>query len=139
MIGNLDWLSLFGKEPLARADSKLDILSERLQEKLYYRTGEKDMILLRHRFIVENADRSMKTITSTLIDFGIPHGDSSMSRTVSLPMAMGIQLMAEEKIRLTGVQIPIKKEIYLPVLDGIEKLGLKMKETTALYGIAPAP
>ena len=88
------------------------------------------MLILRHRFVVENADRSMENVTSTLIDYGIPHGDSSMARTVSLPLAIGIQLMAEGKIDLTGVQIPIKKEIYTPVLDGIAKLGIGMKETT---------
>jgi saccharopine dehydrogenase (NADP+, L-glutamate forming)/spermidine synthase len=130
VIGNLDWLGLFSADPLAKGDSRLDILSERLQEKLYYRPGEKDMLILRHRFVVENADRSMQNVTSTLIDYGIPHGDSSMARTVSLPLAIGIRLMAEGKIDLTGVQIPIKKEIYTPVLDGIAKLGIEMKETT---------
>jgi saccharopine dehydrogenase-like NADP-dependent oxidoreductase len=126
VIRNLDWLGLFGTDPLPAADSKLDILSERLLQKLKYRDGEKDMLILRHRFVVENQDGSLQTITSTLIDYGIPHGDSSMARTVSLPLAVGVSLMAENKIELTGVQIPITKALYDPVLDGIEKLGIKM-------------
>lgn len=69
-----------------------------------------------------------KTITSTLTDFGTPHGDSAMARTVSLPLAVGVKLMAEKKINLAGVLIPIKKEICVPVLDGIEALGIKMVE-----------
>ena len=126
VIRNLDWLGLFGNDPLPAADSKLDILSERLLQKLKYKDGEKDMLILRHRFVVENRDGSLQTITSTLIDYGIPHGDSSMARTVSLPLAVGVSLMAENKIGLTGVQIPITKALYDPVLDGIEKLGIKM-------------
>ncbi len=128
VIRNLEWLGLFGSDPLPPADSKLDILSERLLEKLKYKDGEKDMLILRHRFVVENRDGSLQTITSTLIDYGIPHGDSSMARTVSLPLAVGVSLMAENKIALTGVQIPITKALYDPVLDGIEKLGIKMVE-----------
>ena len=128
VVQNLEWLGLFSSEILPVNESKLDILSDRLLEKLKYRDGEKDMLILRHRFEVENQDNTTETITSTLIDYGIPHGDSSMARTVSLPLAVGVKLMAENKINLTGVQIPIKKEIYVPVLNGIEELGIKMIE-----------
>lgn len=134
VIQNLDWLGLFSADQLPDCESKLDILSERLLEKLKYKDGEKDMLVLRHRFEVENQDSSKQTITSTLIDYGIPHGDSSMARTVSLPLAVGVALMAQNKIDLTGVQIPIKKEIYDPVLDGIEELGIKMVEKTSQGG-----
>ncbi len=130
VIENLAWLGLFSDDPLPACESKLDILSERMLEKLQYREGETDMLILRHRFEVENADQSTQTITSTLIDYGIPNGDSSMARTVSLPLAVGITLMAENKIDLTGVQIPIVKELYQPVLAGIEALGIKMVEET---------
>ena len=133
VIGNLDWLGLFGTEPVPACESKLDILSERMLEKLQYKEGQKDMLILRHRFEVENADHSTQTITSTLIDYGIPHGDSSMARTVSLPLAVGITLMAENKIGLTGVQIPIVKELYQPVLQGIEALGITMVEKTIAH------
>jgi len=128
VVDNLAWLGLFDAQPLPDAGSKLDILSEQLLRKLQYRDGEKDMILLRHRFEVEDADGSSQTITSTLIDYGIPYGDSAMARTVSLPLAVGVCLMAEDKIDLTGVQIPTCKEIYQPVLDGIADLGIKMVE-----------
>ncbi|NNG01721.1 MAG: saccharopine dehydrogenase [Desulfobacteraceae bacterium] len=130
VLKNLEWLGLFGSDAVPDGESKLDILSERLLEKLKYKDGEKDMLILRHRFTVENADNTLETISSTLIDYGIPHGDSSMARTVSLPLAIGVKLMAENKIGLTGVQIPIKKEIYEPVLDGIAELGIKMDEKT---------
>jgi saccharopine dehydrogenase (NADP+, L-glutamate forming) len=130
IMNNLDWLGMFSDDIVPDFDNRLDILSEKLLEKLYYKDGEKDMLLLRHTFVIENEDKSEKTITSTLIDYGIPHGDSSMARTVSLPLGIGVKLMAESKFDLTGVHIPIKKEIYEPVLNGLEQLNIKMIEKT---------
>jgi hypothetical protein len=49
---------------------------------------------------------------------------------VSLPLGIGIKLMAENKINLTGVRIPIEKEIYKPILAGLESLNIKMIEKT---------
>lgn len=128
VVNRLEWLGLFSDDPVPDYDNYLDILSERLQEKLYYKEGERDMLILRHKFIVENKDKSRDMITSTMIDFGIPKGDTSMARTVSLPLAIGVKLMAEGKINLTGVHIATKKEIYEPVLEELEKLNIKMVE-----------
>ncbi len=128
VIKRLKWLGLFSDETVPEQDNYLDILSDLLQEKLYYKEGEKDMILLRHKFVIENKDRSQDVVTATLIDYGIPHGDSSMARTVSLPLAIGVKLMAEGKIKLTGVQIPVDKCIYELVLPELEKLGIKFVE-----------
>jgi len=133
IIQRLDWLGLFSDEKVPDHDNRLDILCDRLQEKLYYKEGERDMLLLRHKFVVENKDKSRDMITSTMIDFGIPHGDTSMARTVSLPLAIGVKLMAEGKINLTGVQIATKKEIYEPALKELERLNIKMEEKRFPY------
>ncbi len=128
IIGRLEWLGLFSDEKVPEYDNYLDILCQRLQEKLYYKKGEKDMLILRHKFTVENKDKSRDIITSTMIDFGISGGDSSMARTVSLPLGIGVKLMAEGKIDLTGVQIPTQKKIYEPALKELEKLNIKLEE-----------
>jgi saccharopine dehydrogenase-like NADP-dependent oxidoreductase len=128
IIQRLEWLGLFSDETLPDVDNPLDVLSERMQKKLYFKAGEKDMLILRHRFQVEHQDKSKELITSTLIDFGIPGGDSSMARTVSLPMAIGTRLIAENKIALKGVQTPVHREIYEPVLRELEALGIAMVE-----------
>ncbi|MCK4761747.1 MAG: saccharopine dehydrogenase NADP-binding domain-containing protein [Candidatus Aminicenantes bacterium] len=128
VIEKLTWLGLFSEKKTPEHDNYLDILAHLLLEKLYYEEGEKDMLLMRHKFIVENKDKTRDIIVSTLIDFGIPGGDSSMARTVSLPLAIGVKLMSEGKIGLTGVQIPIKKEIYEPVLRELEQMNIKLEE-----------
>ncbi len=130
-IGRMEWLGLFSDDIVPDENNYLDILSRRLQEKLYYKDGEKDMIVLQHKFTVENKDKTRYQITSTLIDYGVPHGDTSMARTVSFPLAIGVKLMAEGEISLKGVQIPREKAIYETVLEELEKLNIKMVEKRA--------
>jgi len=128
VLGRFDWLGLFSEEKVSTTNNRLDILSDRLQEKLVFADGEKDLLVLRHKFIIENKDKSKDLCTSTLIDFGIPFGDSSMARTVSLPMAIGTKLLAEGKINATGVRIPNTPDLYKPILAELETLGIKMTE-----------
>ena len=128
VIGRLEWLGLFSDEKVPDFDNHLDILSQRMQEKLYFKEGEVDLLLLRHKFVVENKNGTRDFITSTMIDYGIPHGDSAMARTVSLPLAIGVNMMAQGKINLTGVQIPTIKAIYEPILKELEHLNIKMVE-----------
>jgi len=63
-----------------------------------------------------------------MVDTGIPGGDSSMSRTVSLPAAIATKLILEGKISVKGVHIPVIPEIYEPVLDELEKMNIKLIE-----------
>ena len=128
ILDRLEWLGLFSDKNVMKFDNKLDNLSELLQKKLYFKPDERDMILLQHKFIIKNEKNEKKLITSTLIEYGIPNGDSSMARTVSLPLAIGVKLILNDKINLTGVRIPIMKEIYEPVLLELEQLGIKMNE-----------
>lgn len=127
IIKRIEWLGLFSDD-IVLGNNYLDILGEKMQEKMKYEDGERDMLILKHKFIVENKDKSRDMITSTMIDYGIPYGDTSMARTVSLPLGIGVKLMAENKIDLNGVVRPIKKEIYRPVLKELEKLNIKLIE-----------
>jgi len=122
------WLDLFSDEPVA-ADSLLGGLCRLMERKMAYRPGERDLVVLQHDFLIDFGDQGCRQKTSCLIDFGIPHGDSSMSRTVGLPAAIATKLIVQKKIRLTGVQIPILAEIYSPVLAELETMGITFKES----------
>lgn len=129
-IQNMEWLGLFSDEiPKTNPPTYLDILANRMLEKMAYKEGERDMIILQHDFEAEYPTGEKEQIVSLMIDYGIPYGDSSMSRTVSLPAAIMTKLLAEEKITLTGTHIPNMPEVYLPVLDELERMGIKMKDT----------
>lgn len=128
IISRLEWLGLFSDEPVPiERGSALEVLAEVMKAKMDYKPGERDMIVLVHDFIAEVAE-GKKHITSTLIDYGIPDGDSAMACTVSLPAAIATRLILEGVITEPGVHIPVKPEIYEPVLDELAELGIVCEE-----------
>jgi len=136
VINNLEWLGLLSGDPLPlQKGAPIDILTARMLEKMQYEEGERDMLILQHEFLAEypnpltgSGQRRKEKITSTMIDFGIPHGDTSMSRTVGLPAAIGVRLILQGKINLTGVHTSVAPEIYEPVLEELEQLGIHFTE-----------
>lgn len=129
ILDNFEWLGLFSDDPLpsAKGDT-VDILATRMDEKMPYESGERDMIILCHHFVAEYPSGKKEAITSTLIDYGIPDGDSSMSRTVSLPAAVGARLILDGKFTKPGVWVPVIPELYNPMLDELETLGIRCEE-----------
>lgn len=129
IIKRLEWLGLLEDDPLPiEKGSAMDILGARMLEKLQYEQGERDMIILQHTFEASYPDGKEERITSTLIDFGIPGGDSSMARTVGLPPAIGTKLILEGKIKETGVHIPVLPKIYAPVLEELKRQNISFEE-----------
>ncbi|MFW9980374.1 MAG: saccharopine dehydrogenase C-terminal domain-containing protein, partial [Candidatus Thorarchaeota archaeon] len=128
IIARLSWLGLFSDELIPNGISTyLDAICHLFEQKMQYTPGERDMIVMYHDFTVDYPD-SRERITSTLIDYGIPNGDSSMSRTVALPVAIASRLILEGKINLTGVHRPILPEIYNPILKELESLDISLEE-----------
>ncbi|RKY55687.1 MAG: saccharopine dehydrogenase [Candidatus Neomarinimicrobiota bacterium] len=127
VLDMLDWLGLFGSETLPEENNLLDIMTDKFLEKMPYEKNERDMIILFHDFLAEWSDKK-KRITSTLIDFGIPGGDSSMARTVSLPAAIATKMILKGKINVIGVHAPVLPGIYNPVLDELETMNIVCKE-----------
>lgn len=128
LIAWFDWLGLFGNEriPIEKG-GPIDVMADLMLRKMEYKPGERDMIILHHDFIAEYP-KNKEHITSTLIDFGIPNGDSSMSRTVGLPCAIGVRLFLEEKFDAKGVLIPVDRNVYMPILKELENQKIKFVE-----------
>ena len=130
VLDNLNWLGLFSEESLpACPRTPIDILTARMLQKMQYAPGERDMLVLQHQFEAEYPDRRER-ITSTMVDFGQPHGYTSMARTVGLPAAIAVKMILHGDIALTGVQVPVLPELYNPVLDELEALGIHFEEKT---------
>jgi saccharopine dehydrogenase-like NADP-dependent oxidoreductase len=136
VMAALEWLGLLDDTPISDRRTLLDVLADRMLVKMPYREGERDMVILVHEFVVAYPGRQ-EFITSTLVDFGIPGGDTSMARTVGLPAAIGARLILERKIALAGVHIPVLPEIYKPVLGELEQLGIACVEKTDVRVEAP--
>ena len=56
-----------------------------------------------------------------------------MAKTVGLPVAMATLQILNGKITNPGVQLPISKEVYLPILKELEQFGIHFKETEMPY------
>ncbi|MCX6101039.1 MAG: saccharopine dehydrogenase, partial [Candidatus Bipolaricaulota bacterium] len=131
-VTDLVWLGLTSSDPLPRAaTTDLDVLAQRMLAKMQYAPGERDMLVMQHEFVARYDDRTEKTV-STLVDYGIPNGDTSMSRLVGLPAAIAARMILEDEIDLTGVQVPTVPAIYEPVLKELATLGVRFTETTSL-------
>jgi saccharopine dehydrogenase-like NADP-dependent oxidoreductase len=86
------------------------------------------MLIMKHVYVAEYADGSREQLHSQLVDYGVPGGDSSMARTVSLPVAIAARMILEGRITHPGVIRPITRDIYDPVLMELESLGIVCDE-----------
>lgn len=125
------WLGLLDEKPLPFAKgSPRDIVSCLFGEKLVYSEGERDLVILEDEYIVRfPSTGTRKRFISTLIDYGVPGGDSSIARTTGLPPAIAARFILDGKIRTPGVHIPVLPEIYDPVLAELELSGICLKES----------
>jgi hypothetical protein len=56
-----------------------------------------------------------------------------MAKTVGLPVAMVTLQILNGKITTPGVQIPITKEVYHPILTELKSNGINFKEYEVPY------
>ncbi|MBW1616669.1 MAG: saccharopine dehydrogenase NADP-binding domain-containing protein [Deltaproteobacteria bacterium] len=129
IIKKIEWLGLLSKEKLPLASgTAFDMFAHILKQKLSAQKDDTDLLVQHHEFIAEYPNKK-EQIASTLSAIGIKGGDSAMARTVGLPAAIGVKLIAENKIDLTGVHIPVLPQIYEPVLNELETMDIKFTET----------
>jgi saccharopine dehydrogenase-like NADP-dependent oxidoreductase len=132
VMKRLEWLGLFSDEPLPEdKNNPIDYLNVLTLKKMSLGEKDRDMIVMHHEFIAEYPSKK-EYRTSTLFDYGIPSGDSAISRTVALPAAIAVKMILENKIDIKGVHIPIIPEIYNPILNELEQLGIKFDENITI-------
>lgn len=100
-----------------------NILEKRLGMKPY----DKDMIVMFHEIGFE-IDGKKNEIKSSLTVKGEDQIRTAMAKTVGLPIGIAAKLILLDKIKLTGLHIPVVPEIYEPVLDELQTNAIKFKE-----------
>lgn len=125
----LTWLGLYEDKPMSRTQtSPFDIMADLMIGKMTLNPEERDMVVMQHTFVAAYSDGRKEIIRSRMLAFGIPDGDTAVARTVALPAAMGVEMILNDAIQVKGVHIPVIPEIYNPVLDQLETMGIKMDE-----------
>lgn len=107
------------------------ILQAVLEEAWQLQKDEVDTLIMLHEIEYELNGKHYKT-NSQLQIIGKDQYYTAMAKTVGLPMFEAALLMLQNKIKLTGVQIPTLPEIYTPVLDNLKNEGLNFVDKTIL-------
>jgi saccharopine dehydrogenase-like NADP-dependent oxidoreductase len=109
--------------------SAADILQFAIEKKLALQKNDKDMVIMLHEIEFSKQKVNYKS-TSTLLLQGENDADTAMAKTVGLPLGVAAKLILNGTITAKGLQIPVIKEIYEPVLEALEMEGISFKETT---------
>lgn len=108
------------------------MLQKILMDKWALAPDDKDMIVMYHKFGYElNGEK--KQIDATMVNIGKDQSETAMARTVGLPVAIAALKILNGDISTPGVQLPITKEVYLPILEELEENGIVFKEEEKEY------
>jgi len=108
------------------------ILEKILSDKWTLEPNDKDMIVMYHKFGYE-MNGVQKQIDSKMVCIGDDQTYTAMAKTVGLPVAMATLQILNGNIKTPGVQLPIRKEVYLPILKELESFGVIFNETEMRY------
>ncbi len=93
---------------------------------------DKDMIVMYHKFGYELNGKKHQ-IDATMVTLGEDQTYTAMAKTVGLPVAIATLAILNGKIATPGVQMPISKEVYNPILKELEDYGIIFKEKEVPY------
>ncbi len=127
-------LDLFNKSGVTglKNATPAQMLEKILSYKWTLQPEDKDMIVMYHKIGYE-INGEQKQIDSTMVCLGDDQTYTAMSKTVGLPVAIATLKILNGEIQTAGVQLPISKEVYLPILEELEKYGVVFKEFDVPY------
>ena len=107
--------------------SAADALQFILEKKLALSPSDKDMVVMQHDIEYEINNEKYQVISSLVVK-GKDSIHTAMAKTVGLPLGIAAKLILNGTINLSGLHIPIIKEIYEPVLKELQKNGIVFSE-----------
>merc|ERR1711937_393141 len=103
-----------------------------MAERMEHTANDRDLVVMRHNFIIENEKKERWAHTSTWIESGqskASGGISLMSKSVGCTAGIGARLVLEGKIKRHGIVTPMTEDVYGPILQILEqKYGISMLE-----------
>ena len=122
----LDIFSTTKKIPLKNA-TPAQILEHILLQNWQLEKNDKDMVVMYHKFGYRK-NKKTHQIDSTMVSIGEDEIYTAMAKTVGLPIAIAALGILNNEIKSTGVQLPVSKGIYMPILKELEEYNIKFKE-----------
>jgi saccharopine dehydrogenase-like NADP-dependent oxidoreductase len=128
MWQKLVWLGLFEKKPVGLKNATpAQILQKILEEKWSLDPGDKDMIVMWHKFeyLLNGVKKEMH---SSMVYIGQNDVYTAMSDTVGIPAAIMAKRMLNGQVPYTGVQLPLQPDVYRPILKELESFNMVFHE-----------
>jgi saccharopine dehydrogenase (NADP+, L-glutamate forming) len=125
-LRRLRWSGFFSDEKIGlEKGTPAQIVEHILSKKWKLKPGEKDFIVMWHRFryVINGAH---KEIQAYLTATGDNEVNTAMAKTVGLPLGIAAKLLLQGKIKSRGVVIPVVKEFYDPILEELSRLGIRL-------------
>ena len=124
----LQWLGFFESKSLPNTEgSPAQLLQAILEEQWALQPADRDLIVMQHQFEIQT-QTGIKKVISSLVDVGQDAVYTAMAKTVGLPLAIAVDLFLKGEISLRGLQLPVVPELYLPILEALEKEGIRFEE-----------
>ncbi|KAL1952907.1 hypothetical protein VTO42DRAFT_3958 [Malbranchea cinnamomea] len=131
ILAGLRWIGLFSDENIVPRGNPLDTLCATLEAKMQYGPGERDMVMLQHKFGIEHKDGTKEVRTSTLVEYGDPKGYSAMAKLVGIPCGVAVKLVLDGTIKEKGILAPMTLDLCTPLIKTLkEEYGIEMVEKT---------
>jgi saccharopine dehydrogenase (NAD+, L-glutamate forming) len=129
IYSKFEWLGFFeNNEVMGLVNATpAQLLEKILVGKWVLEEGDKDMLVMHHEFEYL-LDGKKYQILSSMVNIGENQIFTSMSNTVGLPVAICAKMILNNEISLKGVQVPVMKEVYQPVLNELELYGITFVE-----------
>ena len=131
VIEGLRFAGLFSDTPIDPRGTPIDVLTALLEPKMAFGPKERDMVVLQHKFEIEHKDGSHEIRTSSLEDYGVPGGDSSMAKLVGVPCGVAVKQVLNGTIKGPGILAPMSMDICGPLMKELkEEYGIELEEKT---------
>jgi saccharopine dehydrogenase-like NADP-dependent oxidoreductase len=129
LIKAFEYLGFFTDKPLPKpGESIFENFAEIMISQMLMKKGERDLVLMKHRIRIREADGSEVLLKSVLVEYGVPDKYTAVAKTVALPAAIAVRKILSGEIQEKGVQIPVIPQIYLSVLEELKQHGIILME-----------
>ena len=127
----LRWSGFFSDEIIGlNQGTPAQVLEHILNKKWQLKSGDKDFIVMWHQFTYKRNGETKRLRSHVTVE-GEDEIKTAMAKTVGLPLGMAAKLLLQGKIKSRGVVIPVIKEIYDPILEELNTLGIRVVEDEA--------